>query len=174
MAERKQVADTAGGSIWCIHGNLQRAAVWDRFTHAFPCPVRTVDLYDSPAGGSDRWAASFCEQVRREAPGPAHYLIGYSLGGRLAWHACLEDPDMWRGIVVIGADPGLEHQDQRDRQLAHDQDWARKFLHDNWEETVSRWSVPATLASAVSGRTKLTATNAKVRIFTVIENTPQD
>ena len=47
---------------------------------------------------------------------------------------------MWRGIVVIGADPGLEHQDQRDRQLAHDQDWARKFLHDNWEETVSRWN----------------------------------
>ena len=46
--------------------------------------------------------------------GEGAVLAGYSLGGRLALHAALRDPDRYAGLVTVGTSAGIEAPGARD------------------------------------------------------------
>ena len=71
------------------------------------------DLYAKQFEGFDDWTEDFCNRVESEANGEKSILLGYSLGGRLALHACVRRPDLWQAVVVAGADPGLESEEDK-------------------------------------------------------------
>jgi len=55
------------------------------------------------------------------------WLVGYSLGGRIAmFHAC-QQPEGLKGIIVEGGHPGLQDAGERSARLASDRRWARRF-----------------------------------------------
>ena len=65
------------------------------------------------------------DQVRRqvEAMGIDRcYLVGYSMGGRVALSLLARAPDLVAGVVAVGAHAGIEDPDARVRRLDADRE----------------------------------------------------
>ena len=129
---------------YCIHGNLQSCEVWEPFRGKLQYQGTTVsleceDLLQSTAAGFKEWTKSFCAKVEAEVSGEKPFLLGYSLGGRLALHALLERPDLWRGVILVAADTGFTDAEEKQRQLQNDLQWADRFLTEDLEELLAEW-----------------------------------
>jgi len=74
-----------------------------------------------------------------------YWLVGYSLGGRIAmFHAC-QQPKGLSGIVVEGGHPGL--QDARAMRLASDRRWAKRFCTEPLADVFADWYQQPVFAS---------------------------
>lgn len=98
-----------------------------------------MNLWNSKALDLNTWVQSFCEVVKGESGGQSQWLMGYSLGGRLAIHALLEQPGLWAGVIVIGAHPGFSTETERKEQLLRDQVWGNRFLTEPWDDLMKAW-----------------------------------
>ena len=130
--------------IFCIHGNFQTAKVWqpleERMKAGFSdLEMITEDLCAKQFKSFDDWTEDFCGRVDAQANGEKSILLGYSLGGRLALHACLSRPDLWKSAIVIGADPGLESEEEKKLQLDRDRNWAERLKREPLEKLVNEW-----------------------------------
>lgn len=130
--------------IFCIHGNFQTAKVWqpleERMKAGFSdLEMITEDLCAKQFQSFDDWTEDFCGRVDAQANGEKSILLGYSLGGRLALHACLSRPDLWKSAIVVGADPGLESEEEKKLQLDRDRDWAERLKREPLEKLVNEW-----------------------------------
>lgn len=85
----------------------------------------------------DTWAKEFNEQVSREGLGRKNFLVGYSLGGRLALHALNQNSALWEGIMAISTHPGLELNHKE--RLKADEAWACRFENDPWYPLLADW-----------------------------------
>lgn len=147
MAFPERILLSTTASLWMIHGNLQTPKVWRALSsqlHQACSPdliLSTVveDLWMSPGASLQEWATFFCERVQCQSSQP-RFLLAYSLGGRLAFHALLQQPELWQGAIVISADPGLDSQNARQQCLARDIAWGNKFLHNNWDDVLDEWN----------------------------------
>lgn len=69
-----------------------------------------------------------------------YWLIGYSLGGRVAlYHACRHAGTELQGLVVEGAHFGLNDPTQRQQRQAHDARWADEFRTQPLAQTLDAW-----------------------------------
>ena len=130
--------------IFCIHGNFQTAKVWqpleERMKAGFSdLEMITEDLCAKQFQSFDDWTEDFCGRVDAQANGEKSILLGYSLGGRLALHACLSRPDLWKSAIVVGADPGLESEEEKKLQLDRDRNWAERLKREPLEKLVDEW-----------------------------------
>ena len=130
--------------IFCIHGNFQTAKVWqpleERMKAGFSdLEMITEDLCAKQFQSFDDWTEDFCGRVNAQANGEKSILLGYSLGGRLALHACLSRPDLWEAAIVVGADPGLESEEEKKLQLDRDRNWAERLKREPLEKLVNEW-----------------------------------
>lgn len=58
-----------------------------------------------------------------------YWLMGYSLGGRIAmYHASYGDIRGLCGLLIEGGNPGLFSQQERNNRLEHDRNWAGVFV----------------------------------------------
>lgn len=132
--------------LWMVHGNLQTPKVWQplqapltqSFSPDLDVSIVLEDLWASPSESLQEWAGLFCQQVQTH-PIQSRFLLGYSLGGRLAFHALLQQPDLWQGAIIVSADPGLDSADRKSC-LARDQQWSHKFLHEPWDDLLQEWN----------------------------------
>jgi len=99
----------------------------------------TEDLYAKPFQGFDDWTKDFCDRAELATNGEKSVLLGYSLGGRLAFHACIHRPDLWEGVVVVGADPGLGSSEEKNQQFTRDRNWADRLKNEPLEHLVQEW-----------------------------------
>lgn len=75
------------------------------------------------------------------------WLIGYSLGGRIAmFHAC-QQPKGLLGVIVEGGHPGLQDADARNARLASDRHWATRFRTEPLEKVFTDWYQQPVFAS---------------------------
>lgn len=68
------------------------------------------------------------------------WLIGYSLGGRVAMYAASQGK--WtglKGIIVEGGHPGLQDEDARKIRLASDAHWAERFGTEPLSQVFDAW-----------------------------------
>lgn len=65
--------------------------------------------------------------------------VGYSMGGRLALHAALRDPGRYGAVVLVGASPGIEDEDEREERAAADAELAAWIESERIEAVVARW-----------------------------------
>jgi len=91
------------------------------------------------------WAREFCGHITqqklssRQIP-EKRVLLGYSLGGRLALHALLTQPELWSAAVILSSHPGLGNEDHRRQRLENDEVWAQRFAQEPWPEVMSKWN----------------------------------
>jgi 2-succinyl-6-hydroxy-2,4-cyclohexadiene-1-carboxylate synthase len=130
--------------LHCIHGNLQTKRVWEPLEDCFESRGADVslaceDLYDAIPPDFERWTEGFCQRAQRDSQGEKTFLLGYSLGGRLALHACLARPDLWSGVIVVSVDPGSSGPDEKKLQLEKDGEWAERFRSEPMESLLAEW-----------------------------------
>jgi 2-succinyl-6-hydroxy-2,4-cyclohexadiene-1-carboxylate synthase len=66
-------------------------------------------------------------------------LIGYSQGARLAMQAFENNPSFWDALVLISGNPGVS-KSERQMRLGHDNEWAEKFLKQDFQKIVRDWN----------------------------------
>lgn len=137
-----------------IHGFTQTAASWDDVVDRLPTGFDVV-CPELPCHGREA-------ETRRDfvatataigTAGGTGLYVGYSMGGRLALQLALEAPRLVRGLVVLGASPGLERPEDRAQRRGADELLATEIEDDGVETFLARWlaqplfaSVPPTAA----------------------------
>ena len=91
--------------LFCIHGNFQTPSVWKPLAENLKArnvnfDVIPVNLENYSFDGFDRWVDDFCNCVEVRSCCEKSFLLGYSLGGRLALHASLHNSNLWQGIIL--------------------------------------------------------------------------
>ncbi|MCB1093472.1 MAG: hypothetical protein KDL87_18185, partial [Verrucomicrobiae bacterium] len=85
--------------IHALHGNLGQPSDWDRLGLA---DLSAADLWEwqerVPGIGLNSFGGAYSQSVGRWDS--TSVVMGYSLGGRLALHALLARPELWKGAVV--------------------------------------------------------------------------
>ena len=132
----------AGGGRRLIlaHGFTQNARCWGPFAEHLAVD-HDLTLVDAPGHGrsghdeADLWTAA---RLLTEVGGPGVY-VGYSMGGRTALHAALAHPEVVRGLVLIGATPGLPGEDERAQRRRADDELASRLLDIGLPAFLDRW-----------------------------------
>ncbi len=128
--------------IYALNGFLGKCADWDLLnspllplTKIFP-----IDLYQIavPSLGFECWAKNLNHRAQKDSF--PRILLGYSLGGRLALHALLQQPHVWDGAIFISTHEGLEHPVQKQMRFKEDLVWSEKFESEPWLELIQRWN----------------------------------
>lgn len=141
-----------GGRPWLVwlHGLFGSGEDWQALLPGcadFPC--LTLDLPGH--GGSQAIdVASLAEvdallSATLQHHGIGRYwLIGYSLGGRIACHHATRGaggapPAGLCGLIVEAAHPGLDDDAQRAARCAHDHGWAQRLRHESLAQVLDDW-----------------------------------
>lgn len=127
---------------WCLHGALGSFRDWSSLDLPEHC---AVDLWATPrAETMSRWASQWTSAVAERDSAP--YLLGYSMGGRLALHALLAAPGLWKGAVIVSAHPGLHRKKERLQRQATDAAWLARFRCEEVSEVMRDWDGQAVFA----------------------------
>lgn len=71
---------------------------------------------------------------------PARFtLCGYSLGGRVALHVALAAPERVARLVLVGANPGIEDEGEREHRRRSDHRLAAELERAPFERFIERW-----------------------------------
>ncbi|MBY6290596.1 2-succinyl-6-hydroxy-2,4-cyclohexadiene-1-carboxylate synthase [Enterobacter bugandensis] len=83
-----------------------------------------------------------------------YWLVGYSLGGRIAmFHAC-QQPKGLLGVIVEGGHPGLQVEDERHARWTSDRRWATRFRTEPLEKVFTDWYQQPVFASLTDHQRK--------------------
>src|SRR4051794_29917641 len=85
-----------------LPGFMQHADAWA------PVAAAVGERYPSKAVDFATWTFEDRLAEIREAASIGDVLVGYSMGGRLALHAALRDPERYAGLALVGVSPGIE------------------------------------------------------------------
>src|SRR3954470_995415 len=99
-----------------LHGFTQTRQSWRRTARALAGTYRAI-VPDLPGHGQSRHrTASFdatAAYVRALAPSAPLTLVGSSVVGRIALHAALQLAPAVDRLVLVGASPGLDNEEER-------------------------------------------------------------
>lgn len=120
-------------TYFALHGFLGSPLDWQgEMTHV-PNLFSQIAPFWEWAKNFNRYAEEICDQER--------ILVGYSMGGRLALHALIDNPTLWKRAVILSANPGI-CSNPKERIMA-DQAWAKRFEEEPWDELMLAWNEQA-------------------------------
>ena len=129
-----------GTPIVLLHGFTQTGLSWEPVVRHLR---GDLDLLAPDAPGHGRstesslsigeYAAALADSV-----GPALY-VGYSMGGRTALHVATSRPDLVRGLVLIGATPGIESDSERHERCTADETLAHHVVDVGLDQFLEEW-----------------------------------
>ena len=76
-----------------------------------------------------------------------YWLVGYSLGGRVAMMAACQGMSGLCGLVVEGGHPGLQNAEQRAERQRSDRQWAQRFCTEPLTAVFADWYQQPVFAS---------------------------
>ena len=123
-------------TIWALPGFLGLETDWDVFNLKDLVGVNpmqfSLDSYES-------WVNDFNAFIKDKK---SHFnvLMGYSLGGRLALHALIDQPHLWDAAIIISAHTGLNFDLEKKQRLIDDGKWAHLFQEYEWKELMKLWN----------------------------------
>ncbi len=140
---------------WCLHGAVGMAADWRGLAKQLAAGgigSRAVDLWRflecCPMPLADFGKALNADASGEVFRGSGRALLGYSMGGRMALHALLENDHPWQAAVIVSAHPGLENNQERGNRRATDAEWATQALTGNWQQFLDAWNAQPVLGNS--------------------------
>jgi 2-succinyl-6-hydroxy-2,4-cyclohexadiene-1-carboxylate synthase len=130
---------------WLLHGAVGSASDWRSFAARMAgrkLGTRAVDLWrflDCAPMSLSGFGTALNADVQGSSGKKPRVLIGYSMGGRLALHALLENDPPWHAAVIISAHPGLTTETERASRRERDATWASRALTDTWVSFLHDW-----------------------------------
>ncbi|AEN65710.1 2-succinyl-6-hydroxy-2,4-cyclohexadiene-1-carboxylate synthase [Enterobacter soli] len=76
-----------------------------------------------------------------------YWLVGYSLGGRIAMFHAAQQPPGLCGLIVEGGHPGLQNAEERTARRQSDGRWATRFRQQPLESVFADWYQQPVFAS---------------------------
>lgn len=152
LASRQFMSQKRGPWLVWLHGLWGSKEEWQPIINNAGDyhPSLVIDLPGH--GGSASVRAGNFEQVNQQINATLsangiddYWLVGYSLGGRLAmYHAASGKPAGLRGLIIEAGNPGLATEDERHARLLHDNGLAQQlrerpladFLYDWYRQGV--------------------------------------
>jgi 2-succinyl-6-hydroxy-2,4-cyclohexadiene-1-carboxylate synthase len=131
-------------TVTFVPGFMQRGEAWE------PVAGRLAPSYRSACLDFATW--TFEERIAEllEAVAPRSAVVGYSMGGRLALHAALREPERLGALVLVGVTAGIEDPVERDERRRSDESLAEWMERRSIEEVVERWERQPVFASQSS------------------------
>jgi len=125
-------------TVTFVPGFMQRGEAWQ------PVAGGLAERYRVRCHDFTTW--TFEERVAEilATTDPGDALVAYSMGGRLALHAALREPDRFGAVVLIGVTAGIENRHAR---RGSDEALAEWMEHHSIEEVVERWEAQPVFAS---------------------------
>ena len=114
------------GDVTFVPGFMQRGEAWQ------PVAAKLAERYRSTCLDFATW--TFEERIAEMPSGGA--VVGYSMGGRIALHAAVREPDRYTGLVLVGVSAGVADREERLRADGALADWMEQRTID---EVVERW-----------------------------------
>ena len=120
-------------TVTFVPGFMQRGEAWQ------PVAARLATRYRSSCLDFATW--TFEERIEEllAAAVEGDAVVGYSMGGRLALHAALREPERFRALVLVGVTAGIEDAAQRADRRRSDESLAEWMERRSIEEVVARW-----------------------------------
>ena len=117
-----------------LHGFTATGRSWD--------PVRRhLDAQRYPdVLAPDLSAHSIPEQVEQLRQDEPYVLAGYSMGGRIALHLALAQPELVRKLVLVSTTAGIESPGERAQRRAQDVRLAEEIARGGVEAFAERWA----------------------------------
>lgn len=137
-----------GPRLVLVHGFTQTGRCWGPVADDL-AEDHEVVLVDAPGhGGSAEIMAGLRTGGRLIADqgGEATYL-GYSMGARLCLHLALGNPELVRGLVLLGATAGIEDTAEREARRQQDLATAARIERDGLERFLDDWLAQPLFAS---------------------------
>lgn len=142
-----------------MHGFTGSAATWDGIDGYFQ-GLRLIKLNLLGHGGTDSPADSSRYTTEKQAADLIEifdqlnvkqaYLIGYSMGGRLALSVAMIHPERVSGLVLESSSPGLDSPEERKMRREQDSRLSRRILEEGIESFVDYWEGIPLFASQLS------------------------
>lgn len=129
-----------GPSVVLLHGFTQTGLSWTPVAEHLPMSFDLI-APDAPGHGeSSDTRSTIAEHARRLGERlPRSFHVGYSMGGRTALHVALERPERVRGLILIGATPGLADDDERAARRRADDELAQRLLARPLDDFLAEW-----------------------------------
>lgn len=127
-------------TLYALPGFLGLQSDWAALKTELPFSIIPIDPYQiaRPEQGLSKWAREFSKILETAKKPPI--LLGYSMGARLCMHALLENSNLFKAMVLISGNPGLQTQQERKERLAVDHLWAKRFQKESWETLMCAWN----------------------------------
>ena len=132
-----------------LHGLLGTRDDWQKVIEN--CPHLECVALDLPFHGDakqiavqgfDDCSQYLADRIQSAVGNQPYFLLGYSLGGRLALYFALQaecDKGNLRGLICEGANLGLRDDAARQVRWKNDAFWAQRFIHEPAQTVLNDW-----------------------------------
>jgi len=139
-----------------LHGYLGSAASWEPIVGPLrtraDCIALTLPGHGTQPALPD--GAGFCDAVDAIAQSlPVDrraYIVGYSMGARLALALAVRHPDRVRAALLVGAHPGLPDGEEREQRARWDDEQAHALVRDGLDTFVESWERQPVFATQIT------------------------
>ncbi len=131
--------------VWLLPGFLGDESHFGTLPRALDAHAETIHWQNEVRSAASMQQAGEILAQRALASGTRPWLLGYSMGARLALQAALAAPGAFSGIVAVSAHPGYPSEDERVERRREDAEWAQLLLRD-WEAFWTAWNRRTALA----------------------------
>ena len=153
MASPFSFGVTQGGkagrpAILFLHGFFGSRNDWDPIRPQFEDSFHTIAI-DLPGHGETTVADDSLFRTENCAGGLVQWLdeaevsrchvVGYSMGGRLAFYLAITYPERFASLVLESTSPGLKTAEEREARKTHDAELASRLETSELESFVHEW-----------------------------------
>ena len=128
--------------LFGLHGFTGAGLDFAPLARALPYAITAPDLpghAGAPIPARETDFLGLADELARCIRKPM-FVLGYSMGGRIALALALRHPEKVLGLILVGASPGIEDSGERDARRVQDEVLARRVRTLGVEGFLDEWS----------------------------------
>lgn len=132
-----------------LHGLLGTRQDWQKVIENLPhfrCIAIDLPFHgkakDIQVNDFDETAQYLAKKIQSAVQNEPYFLVGYSLGGRIALHYSLQtkfEKGRLQSVILEGANLGLSSEEEKQARWENDKNWAARFTNEPAENVLEDW-----------------------------------